>query len=107
MQEWWGVTPQLEKRAKTVCDALNTTVVIPDLYNGKSTVDAEEASHMMNNLDWPKALAQVGEVADYLKTEDGCESVAVMGFCMGGALTVAASTNHDKFSAGVVFYGKS
>lgn len=79
--------------------------MIPDLYKGTSTTDYEEASHLMDNFDWPQGVDEIGEVADYLQQEGHCESLAVMGFSMGGVLTVAACTKYHKFNAGVVYYG--
>jgi len=107
IQEWWGITDQLEAQAKYVSEKLDTTVVLPDLYDGKSTLEAEEANHLMSNLNWPRAVERLGEVGKHMKDQPGCESVGVIGFCMGGALTVAASTTIGApvFSCGAVFYG--
>mmetsp|Transcript_17621 Transcript_17621/g.21349 ORF Transcript_17621/g.21349 Transcript_17621/m.21349 type:complete len:244 (-) Transcript_17621:197-928(-) len=106
IQEWWGITTQLETQAKYVSEKLGTTVVLPDLYDGKSTLDQEEANHLMSNLNWPGAVEKLGTVGRHFKAE-GCEKIGIMGFCMGGALTVAASTNigSEAFACGSAFYG--
>lgn len=62
----------------------------PDLYRGRVATDAEEASHLMSALDWDRAVEDVREVAAYLR-QQGVQKVAVMGFCMGGALTLASA----------------
>lgn len=64
----------------------------PDLYGGKVATNAQEASHLMEGLDWDQAMGRVKEAAAWLR-EQGAKKVAVLGFCMGGALTVAAACN--------------
>ncbi len=77
---------------------------MPDLYRGKSTVEEEEAHHLMEGLDFSDAVSQDirGAVAE-LKKSAG--RVAVMGFCMGGALTVLSACNIPELSAAVIYYG--
>jgi hypothetical protein len=70
-------------------------VLVPDLYRGKLGVDAEEASHLMTNLDWAGAVQDIGAAADML-AEDGNGSVGVVGFCMGGALSLASAALVDE-----------
>jgi carboxymethylenebutenolidase len=58
----------------------------------------------MAGLDWVGATEQdVRGAAQYLKTRGG--HVAVMGFCMGGALTIIAGVKIPELDAGVCFYG--
>lgn len=38
-------------------------VLIPDIYKGKIGVDAEEAHHLMSNLDFPGAVKEILEAA--------------------------------------------
>lgn len=72
----------------------------PDLYEGRVATDAQEASHLMEGLNWGQAMGQVKEAAAWLR-EQGARKVAVLGFCMGGALTVAAACNAaDAVNAG-------
>jgi dienelactone hydrolase len=47
----------------------------------------------MKGLNWEHALKDVLSAAQWLKTEGKCQKVAVMGFCMGGALTIASVCN--------------
>jgi dienelactone hydrolase len=59
----------------------------------------------MSNLDWSNAVTDVEGAAHALKTEYGVEKVGVVGFCMGGALTLAALVKAPSVDAGVSFYG--
>ena len=107
IQEWWGLNEQIrgvaERAALAGFDAL-----VPDLYRGKSTVEAEEAHHLMTALNFGDAASQdVRGAVQYLAASGGGEGgkVGVTGFCMGGALTVLAMTMVPEAAAGVVWYG--
>lgn len=58
----------------------------------------------MNDLDWQGAVKDIQASVNYLK-EKGITKVGVVGFCMGGALTIASSCLVDGLSAAVPFYG--
>src|SRR5215468_9328873 len=82
VQEWWGLNDQI----RGVCDRFATAgfnALAPDLYKGRVTASPDEANHLMTGLD----------------------RVAVMGFCMGGALTIIAGVKIPELDAGVCFYG--
>jgi len=103
IQEWWGLNDQIRGIADRLA-ACGYFALVPDLYRGKSTVEQEEAHHLMDSLNFADAASQdiAGAVA-YLKQRS--KKVAVTGFCMGGALTVLALCNVPDLSAGVVWYG--
>ena len=76
----------------------------PDLYKGRLTTVPDEANHLMSGLDFPDATHQdLRGAAQHLKSSSG--KVAVMGFCMGGALTIAAAVHVPEAAAAVCFYG--
>jgi carboxymethylenebutenolidase len=58
----------------------------------------------MENLDWPKAIEDIECVKKHLEKTDS-KSVSVVGFCMGGALTLAALSRISGWKAGGIFYG--
>jgi len=80
-------------------------LIIPDLYRGKVATDREEAGHLMHGLDWVGAVQDISGAAKYLKANGVDGKIGVVGFCMGGALTLASSVHVKEVSAGVVFYG--
>lgn len=102
IQEWWGLVPHVEDVASRFA-AEGYLALAPDLYHGKSTVDAEEANHLMAGLDWPLAVQELSSAVDYLRSQ-GCAKVGVVGFCMGGALSCLAAANAT-VDAAVAFYG--
>ena len=103
IQEWWGLNEQIRGVAERIAMA-GFTALVPDLYRGKSTVEAEEAHHLMSALDFGDAAGQdVRGAVQFLKARGG--KVGVTGFCMGGALTLLAAVNVPEADAGVVWYG--
>jgi len=103
IQEWWGLNDHI----RSICDRFATAgfnALAPDLYHGRVAKDADEASHMMNGLDFPGAVHEdIAAAQGYLHAIN--PKVAVMGFCMGGALTIASAARLEGFGAAVCFYG--
>jgi carboxymethylenebutenolidase len=103
IQEWWGVTQEVQFQAQKIADQ-GYRVLVPDLYRGKVGVDAEEASHLMSNLDWLGAVEDIRAASVTLAAE-GNGKVGVVGFCMGGALSLASAALVDEISCASAFYG--
>jgi carboxymethylenebutenolidase len=103
IQEWWGVNDQIRGVADRYARA-GYIALVPDLFRGKTTVEEEEAHHLMDNLDFGDAASQdVQGAVQYLKTRT--DRVGVTGYCMGGALTLLALNAIPEVSAAVVWYG--
>ena len=103
IQEWWGLNDQIRGVADRLALA-GYTALVPDLYRGKSTVEAEEAHHLMSALNFGEAASQdIRGAAQFLKARGG--KVGVTGYCMGGALTVLSMAMVPEADAGVVWYG--
>ena len=107
IQEWWGLNDQIcgvaDRFARTGYNAL-----APDLYKGRLTTVPDEANHLMTNLNFPDATHQdLRGAIQHLKGTSGPSGakVGVMGFCMGGALTIAAAVHVPECDAAVCFYG--
>lgn len=103
LQEWWGLNDQIKGVADRIA-AAGYTALAPDLYEGRVTQDADEANHMMTGLDWDGAANQdVRGAVQFLKRDGG--KAAVMGFCMGGAMTIIAGVHIPECDAAVCYYG--
>ena len=57
IQEWWGLNDQIRGVADRLAEA-GYRALVPDLYRGRSTVEAEEAHHLMDGLDFGDAAGQ-------------------------------------------------
>jgi carboxymethylenebutenolidase len=103
IQEWWGLNPQIKGVADRLAKA-GYRALVPDLFRGKIAKDKAEASHLSNTLDYASAVLDVQGAAKHLKSF-APSKVAVIGFCMGGALTIIAGAKVPEIDAGVCFYG--
>ena len=103
IQEWWGLNDQICGVADRFARA-GYNALAPDLYKGRLTTQPDEANHLMTGLDFADATRQdLRGAAQHLQAQSG--KVAVMGYCMGGALTIAAAVHVAEFAAGVCLYG--
>jgi carboxymethylenebutenolidase len=103
IQEWWGLNDQMKNTADRLAEA-GYRALVPDLFRGKVATSVDEANHLMSGLNFPDAAGEdVRGAVQYLKQSS--KSVAVGGFCMGGAVTLLAALKVPEMDAGVVFYG--
>lgn len=103
LQEWWGINDQIKQMADRLA-AAGYQVLVPDLYRGKLATSAAEAQSLMSSLDWNDAAQQ--DIQGAIRYLGALGSrVGVMGFCMGGALTVIAAAHLSGLEAAVCFYG--
>jgi carboxymethylenebutenolidase len=103
IQEWWGLNDQICGVADRFARA-GYNALAPDLYKGRLTAKPDEANHLMSSLDFPDATLQdLRGAAQHLAGTSG--KVAVLGFCMGGALAIAAAVHIPEIAAAVPFYG--
>lgn len=104
IQEWWGLNDQIRGIADQLA-ASGYRALVPDLYRGKVALEANEAEHLMQGLDFASAAGQdVRGAVRHLKAT-GSARVGITGFCMGGALTLLAAVHVPEADAAVVWYG--
>lgn len=105
VQEWWGLNDHIRSLLGRLA-AEGFVALAPDLYHGKVTKDAEEASKLMTALDRGQALEEIEGAAQFLLAHERAGGrVGVMGFCMGGSLSFRAAETISDFSCAVPFYG--
>ena len=103
IQEWWGLNDQIKGVAEKLASA-GYRALVPDLYRGKVALEANEAKHLMEGLNFGDAAGQdIRGAVQYLKKAS--PKVGVTGFCMGGALTVLSAVNVPEADAEVIWYG--
>ena len=104
IQEWWGLNDQIEGMADDLIEE-GYRVLVPDLYRGDVTVEQAEAKHKMEDLDFADATDQdIRGAVQYMKAQS--PQVAVMGFCMGGILTMLSAIHlSEEIQAAVSWYG--
>jgi|JI6StandDraft_1071083.scaffolds.fasta_scaffold04793_3 carboxymethylenebutenolidase len=102
IHEWWGLNSSICQTA-TIFSNKKFGVFVPDLYRSQPAKDAENAGHKMSGLDWKGALEDIKHVKEHF--EKLGKGVYVMGFCMGGALTIASICSIPGWKAASPFYG--
>src|SRR3954463_13740583 len=95
VQEWWGLNPQI----KHVCERLANegfTALAPDLYHGELAEhdEMDKAGHLMTTLPMDRAAKDMSGAVDFLAGHAATagEGLGVMGFCMGGGLSLVLGT---------------
>lgn len=106
IQEWWGLVDHI----KDVCDRFANegyVALAPDLYHGKATKSPDEAGKLMMALRIDEAERDLRGAIQYLLNHEATTGtkVGVIGFCMGGALSLYAASKNSHVGACVVFYG--
>ena len=106
IQEWWGLVDHI----KDVCDRFakeGFVALAPDLYHGAVAKSPDEAAKMMMALRIQEAEKDLSGAIHYLLAHKTTTSkkVGIIGFCMGGALSLYAATKNPNVGACVVFYG--
>ena len=109
IQEWWGLAPQI----KAVCDRFadaGYVALAPDLYDGELAEhdEMDKADHLSSSLDTEHAAVEMsGAITALLNLEETRgTAVGVVGYCMGGMLSlVMAAKEGDRVGAVAPFYG--
>jgi carboxymethylenebutenolidase len=105
LQEWWGINANMRGWTERLASE-GFVAVTPDLYHGTIAKNAEEAGRLMNALDTLAAVEDIAGAVAYAKEHARSNGkVAVMGFCMGGALSFASACHVPGLAAVVPFYG--
>jgi carboxymethylenebutenolidase len=101
--EMWGMTaPMLETAER--CVAAGYRVLVPDLFRGRRATSLEQGLQAMRELDWnDAALQDLRGAARWLGQTS--QKVAMLGFCLGGALSLIAAMHATELDAAVCFYG--
>ncbi|MDQ6823508.1 MAG: dienelactone hydrolase family protein [Candidatus Eremiobacteraeota bacterium] len=103
IEEWWGVTKEVRDIADAYARA-GFRALVPDLFRGRTAATGDEATHLMEGLDFSDAADQdVRGALRFLKA--GASRVGVTGYCMGGAVTILAAAHASEADAAVSFYG--
>lgn len=82
VHDWFGRLPWLEGYAEALA-RVGFRVLVPDLYEGVATVDAEQAERLLTTLTDDGVDAELDLAFEQLRGE-GSERVGVIGFSMGG-----------------------
>ena len=106
IQEWWGLVPHIKEVADRFA-AAGFVALAPDLYHGDVARSPDEAGKMMMALNISQTEKDLRGAVGYLLNQEATvgERVGIVGFCMGGALSLYGASKNEQVGACVVFYG--
>ena len=106
IQEWWGLVDHIRDLVDRFAHA-GFTALAPDLYDGQTATSPDSAGKLMMALRIDEAERQLSGAIEYLlaRPEVTVERVGMVGFCMGGQLSLYAACANAKVGACVDFYG--
>ncbi len=106
IHEWWGLNDQIRDIARRLARQ-GYVAIAPDLYHGKVTDDPETAHVLVRGIEEDKALADLDGAASWLRAQSRTAKspIGVVGFCMGGGLSLLFALHDSTVAAAVMFYG--
>lgn len=103
VHEIFGLNAHVRQIAERLATA-GFAVHAVDLFDGTTTDVLAEGFALSHALDWPRAIDAIGRTAEALRTRSESR-IGIVGFCMGGALALAAAAQVSALDACVSFYG--
>ncbi len=105
IQEWWGLNDHIKDVADRFAAAGFITLA-PDLYHGTVVDEPDEAGKEMMALNLGQAARDLSGAVDLVLERSRRSKIGVVGFCMGGGLTLTlAAERPDAVAVAVPFYG--
>jgi carboxymethylenebutenolidase len=109
IHEFWGLNDYIKREAERLQAETGYAVMAVDLYDGKVTTDANEASRLMGSVDESRAMAILSGAFKQLRTGSfGFKPTAIgtVGYCFGGGWSHRAAILGGKaVKACVIYYG--
>lgn len=104
IQEWWGIDDHVRDLAGRYAQE-GFLCVAPDLYRGKITKDADEASRLMHDLAIDDGINTINHAIEETTERYGVRKLGITGHCMGGTFALRAACEIPALGAAAPFYG--
>jgi carboxymethylenebutenolidase len=104
IQEWWGVDDHIRSVADRFAEAGFVALAV-DLYHGQTTSEPDEARKLVMALDFSRVLKEMIAAVNYLCGRIEVDGVGVIGFCLGGSLSLLLASKTPRIGAVASFYG--
>ena len=102
IQEWWGLVDHIKSIAERFA-AEGFNAFAPDLYHGQAASEPDTAKKLAMELQLASAAVEISNAAKFLSSK-GNGKVGVIGFCMGGTLSIWGASLVSEISTSVAFY---
>ncbi|MBA3365469.1 MAG: dienelactone hydrolase family protein [Actinobacteria bacterium] len=102
LHDWYGLLPHV----RSACDELAAAGLValaPDLYDGRTATDPEQAEALMKGMDSAKVGARLEAATADLRERIGGGRVGGLGYSMGGFRVLLQATA-GAFDAVAVYY---
>lgn len=99
-----GLRPEIKAAADELA-AEGYLVLAVDLYNGTVMETQDEARAFSATYDGSQNIENMKAAATYLR-QQGAGKVASLGWCFGGAQSLALATSDAELDATVIYYGR-
>lgn len=104
IHEWWGINDHVRDLAGRYARE-GFLCVAPDLFRGKTTSDADEASKLMHALPIDDGINTINHALEETTGRYGVSRIGITGHCMGGTFALRAACEVDALGAAAPFYG--
>ena len=105
IQEWWGLDAHIRDVTERFARE-GFVALAPDMYRGKVASEPDEARKLVMNMNRERAIKDLQGSVQYLLNSSlvAPKKVGVIGFCMGGSLTLAIAAANPAVAAAAPFY---
>lgn len=106
LQEWWGLVGHIKDVTDRFAEE-GFVALAPDLFDGKTTEEPDEAGSLLMALNIDETARKLAGAVDSLVNmpAETLSKVGIVGFCMGGQLSMYAAATNPEIGACVNFYG--
>lgn len=99
--EWWGLNEYIQREAEKLHIETGYTVLAIDLYEGKSTMNPDEAGKLMQAVDQARARSIIQAGIEYAGKQGKIQTI---GWCMGGGWSLQAAILAGTNLKGCIMY---
>jgi carboxymethylenebutenolidase len=105
VHEWFGLNDSMRMHAERFA-AVGFNALAVDLYEGKVAGDPESARCLAAEMKTQHAMQVIALATEYVRERpNSTGKVGLAGFCLGGAVALAAASSVEGLSATVTFCG--
>jgi carboxymethylenebutenolidase len=108
VHEIWGVVDHIKDVSRRLASEGYVALAV-DLFGGKTVSKLEEGRRLREELSEEKIMGDLKGGFDYLQSLEHVhpKSIGIIGFCMGGGLSLLLACHNEDLAAAVVFYGRN
>ncbi len=103
IQEWNGVVDHIKEVTMRFARE-GYLAIAPDVYHGEIAKSPDQAMRLMGGLSDPQVVKDLNASMAYLR-DQGSPRIGVIGYCLGGRLSLLLACHNRELSACAIYYG--